>query len=259
MDKVYFKSKNGLRLCGIWHIPEKPTDKAMVLAHGITVNKDESGVFTQLANNLSEAGLTVFRFDFSGHGESEGKSVDMTISKEVQDLEAAVDEAKRSYSKIGLLGASFGGGTAALYAAKHQEKLKCLCLWNPVLNYDHTFLNPTLPWIRERKAHMAGEIFEKGWTTLGSNKFIIGKGLFDEMAKLKPYEALSKITIPALILHGDKDSKVPYQDSQEYVSNLINGRLVIIPGAEHGFHELKETQFANKETVSFLMQFMDKL
>lgn len=253
MGKIFFKSDNGLKLCGVWHVPTKPANKSIVMAHGITVDKDENGAFIQLADELCQAGFAVLRFDFSGHGESEGKSVDMTITRERRDLEAAIDEAKKNYSEIGLLGASFGGGTSVLFfnVARNQNKLKCLCLWNPVLNYDHTFLNPTLPWIRERKTHMVKEIQEKGWTTLGSNNFVIGKPLFEEMAILKPYEALKEITIPTVIIHGDKDSKVSYEDSKEYVNYLNNGSLITIKGAEHGFHELSATTQANKETIRF--------
>jgi len=251
MKKVFFKSNNNLQLCGIWHIPKNKTDKAIILAHGITADKDEDGAFVQLAYALSKSGFAVLRFDFFGHGESEGKSVDMTIKKEIKDLEAAVLEAKKEYSKIGLLGASFGGGTSVLYAEENQEKLVCLCLWNPVLNYEHTFLNPTLPWIRERIIHMAKDIQEKGWTTLGSKDFVVGKALFDEMKDKKPYEALKNITIPTLIVHGDKDKHVPYEDSKEYVQKLKDGKFITISNAEHGFNKKKETPQAIAETVCF--------
>jgi hypothetical protein len=164
---------------------------------------------------------------------------------------AAAEVLSKRFNNIGLLGASFGGSIAALYASKWQEKLKCLCLWNPVLNYNHTFLNPTLPWIRNRKEHMKKEVEEKGWTTLGSGKFILGKPLFEEMAELYPYEALSKIKIPTVIIHGTSDTKVPFRDSKEYVSFLPFGRLIPIDGAEHGFHEAGETGRAIDETIIF--------
>ena len=70
-EKHYFKSGD-LILCGILTRPTKNTDKCIVLCHGITVDKDEGGIFTELARKLAEAGFTVFRFDFRGHEESEG-------------------------------------------------------------------------------------------------------------------------------------------------------------------------------------------
>jgi len=251
-NKITFNTTDGLSLTGIWHLPEEESTRVIVLAHGITVDKDENGIFIQLADRLVQKGFVVFRFDFRGHGESKGKSVDMTVMGEVEDLESAIEEVKKKgYTTIGLLGASFGGGIATLYASKHQKDIVALCLWNPALNYDHTFLNPTSPWVRDQKEHMRKDILEKGWTTLGSKNFVIGKALFDDMARLKPFEALKNITIPTLFLHGTNDTKVSFEDSKEYINLLSNGKLVIFDGAEHGFHKDWETKRALDETVAF--------
>lgn len=256
-DKVFFYSKDGLRLVGIWNIPKSNTLKAIILVHGITVDKDEDGIFIELAELLKENGYAVFRFDFRGHGESEGRSVDMTIAGELLDLDAAVMEVKsKGYKKIGLLAASFGGSIAALYVAQNQEKIRCLCLWNPCLNYDHCFLNPFLPWLRNKIGSMRKDFKEKGWTTLGSRKFKIGKQLFDEMEQLFPYKVVSKINIPTIIIHGDQDTYVPYKDSKKYLKYLKEGELVTIKGGEHGFHDIKKhTETANQATLTFFKKF----
>lgn len=257
--KETFHTKDALRLVGVWHAPEIPTQKAVILAHGITADKDEEGIFVDLANLLAKNGFAVFRFDFRGHGESDGKSVDMTITGEMNDLNAAVEHVRsKGYLMIGLLGASFGGGTAALWVAKNQEKIHCLSLWNPVLNYDYTFLNPTLPWIVKRKGRMKRDIATKGWTTLGSGNFKVGNALFDEMERLFPYDAMKRIIIPTQVIHGDKDKHVPYDDSREYVQNLT-GTIEFIPirGAEHGFHgRSKDAQHANNATLRFFQKYL---
>lgn len=255
MKKIFFRSIDGLSLCAVWHVPKEKTSKAIILAHGITVDKDENGLFARLADSLERNGYAVFRFDFRGHGESGGKSIDMTIDGEVLDLEASLREVKsKGYSEIGLLGASFGGGVSALYVSEHQESIKCLCLWNPVLNYDHTFLNPTVPWIKDKREYMMKEIQEKGWTTLGSRKFVIGKALFDDMAKLYPFMVLKNITIPTVIIHGTKDTKVPYEDSKEYVTSLKKGTFITFDGAEHGFHDNEEADKAIEATIKFFQK-----
>jgi len=174
MKKITFPSTDGTRLCGVWHIPEVRTDKAIILAHGITADKDESGVFVGIAELLKDNGFAVLRFDFRGSGESGGKSIDLTIKGEMDDLGAAMDEVKDAgCSRLGLLGASFGGGVAILYSSKHVARIKCLCLWNPVLDYDHCFLHATTEWIKNKVGHMRRDFEEKGWTTLGSAKFVI--------------------------------------------------------------------------------------
>jgi uncharacterized protein len=257
--KVYFRSEDGVRLCGVWEKPEHNTDKVIILAHGITVDKDELGVFVRLAEQLVGEGFAVIRFDFRGHGESEGKSEEMTIEGELMDMKAALGFVEeKGYENIALLAASFGGGIGTLFTANNQERLSCLCLWDPVLNYEHTFLNPTLPSIRERKSHMKSEIELQGWTTLGSRQVKVGKALFEQMAVYKPYEALSQITLPLAIIHGDNDTKVPYEDSKEYISRAKNGMFITIEGAEHGFHEPNENVLAIRETLAFIKSVFKK-
>ena len=164
-------------------------------------------------------------------------------------MEAVVDYVQsQGYQEISLLGASFGGGVAILYTVKNQTKIKSLCLWNPVLNYDHCFLNPTLPWLIERKGHMKKDLKEKGWTTIGSRKVVYGKKLFDEMAKFFPYNELVKIKIPVIIFHGDKDTYVPVEDSREYIKGV--GEFYLIRDASHGFQDNKQ-EVINKTLAFF--------
>lgn len=227
MQKITFSSTDNLKLCGIWHLPKEKTDKAIILAHGITVDKDEDGIFPDLAKKLCEKGFAVFRFDFRGSGESEGKSVDMTIKGEIEDLKAAVNYVLKSgYKKIGLLGASFGGGIATTVGSIYQNKIKCLCLWNPDLNHDHTFLHPITPWLKQKRFKIRRDFEEKGWSELGSRRFKIGKQLFDEMEKHLPYKDIKKIKIPTMIVHGDCDTKVLFADSQKYIRNLQGKKRV---------------------------------
>ena len=259
MNKIFFKNKTGLKLCGVWHFPKIKTNKAIILAHGLNVDKDELGIFIHLANRLQENGFAVFRFDFRGHGESEGDSLDMRVAGEVEDLESAVDEVmKKDFNQIGLLGASFGGPIAVYYISKKQQNLKALCLWNPTLNFDHCVLNPILPKFKARKTIWDKDLKEKGWTTTGRNDLKISKGLFEEMAKLLPYQELKKITIPVIIVHGTEDEYAPYSDSKEYVKYLKNGEFISIEGGKHGFQEENEEDYKSNEAILKTVEFFKK-
>lgn len=250
MNKIFFKNKSGLKLCGIWHLPKNKTDKAIILAHGLNVDKDELGIFIYLANTLQKNGYSVFRFDFRGHGESEGNSIDLRVAGEIEDLEAAINYVKgEGYNEIGLLGASFGGPVAVLYASNHQEYIKCLCLWNPTLNFDHVLLNPILPKFKARKKVWDKDLKEKGWTTTGRNELKIGKGLFEEVENLFPHDKLKKIKIPTAIVHGTNDVYVPYEDSKEYARYLKNGEFISIENGEHGFQEENPENYKTNEAI----------
>lgn len=258
MEKIFFTTTDGLKLCGIWHLPKNKTEKAIILAHGLNVDKDEEGIFVDLADLLAQNNFAVFRFDFRGRGESEGKSIDITLATEQSDLAAAHAKVQKAgFKTIGLLGASFGGGNATLFAANHLHDLKALCLWNPCLNYDHILINPTLPWISARNEVRKKELHTQGWTIVGSRNFVMSKAIFDEMAKVYPYEALKKITIPTIIMHGTDDTYVPYEDSQKYTAHLTQGTFITIPKGKHGFKKPKEArEKVLNETLRFFLTYL---
>lgn len=256
-EKIYFKTSDNLTLCGILTTPRIKTQKCVVLCHGITVDKDEDGIFTKLAKELVDVGFSVFRFDFRGHGESEGNSVDLTISGEEQDLEAAVKLLEeKGYKEFGVLGASFSGGAVSYYSFKHQGLVKALVLWNAEIDYK-SLNTPITPWDKKYWGQAAYERVEKhGFTEIGSRKFKIGGPLLKEIKVLKPWEELLKLRIPVLFVHGDKDTYIDVADSIKY-AKMMNAELEIIKGAEHGFHDLEEhAKFADKVTIEFFKKYL---
>lgn len=259
-EKVYFKTTDNLTLCGILSIPQKPTQKCIVLCHGLggDVDKDEDGIFTNLAEELRSVGFAVFRFDFRGHGESEGEQIDMTITGEKKDLESAVNFLKKKgFKEFGLLGASFGGGAVSLYMGENPINIKAVVLWNALIDYGSK-MNPVTKWGKKYWGREAFERAEKfGFTEIGSSKYKAGRNLMNELKIMKPYQLLMKLEIPILFIHGDQDSYISYQDSVQYAKLMKNAKLVTIPGAEHGFHDKKEdAELAIQSTVEFFLQNM---
>lgn len=248
--EVSFRS-NGLKIVGILETPKNATSKAIILAHGLTVDKEEHGAFTELSRSLVEAGFATLRFDFHGHGESEGKQEEFTTRGEVDDLQNAVSYMKsQRFTEIGILGASFGGAISVLYTAQYPTDAQCLCLWNPVLDFNSVFLKPKTPWGKEN--FNLNTI--KNFLIVGSAKFRLGKQLFDGMERINLPTFLEKIFCPTLIIHGNKDTRVPLEDSIQYVHYLQDGVLEVVKGAEHGFHDKPFTQKVTAITVLFFQE-----
>jgi len=253
MEKVFFKTSDNFKLCGIWHLPKTKNNKVIILAHGLAADKDEYGIFVDLAEKLKENGFAVFRFDFRCRGESEGGKDDLLVANELKDLDAAIKQVvKKGYKIIGLVGASFAGGSVTFYTANNQNIIKALCLWNPCLNYDHCLLSPVTSHNKPYLAKWKIDFKEKGYTTMGRIKLVISYALFEEIKNLFPYKALKEILVPTLILHGNNDDYVPYEDSVNYVKYLKNGKLVTIVNGEHGFQENpNDRKTAIFETLKF--------
>jgi len=234
--------------------------KGIIFAHGITVNRNDEGVFFRASKELNQQGFSTLLFDFRGHGKNSGNPIqDFTISGQLVDIQTAIDFLKhKKIEAIGLAGASFGGGASALYASAQHDTIKALFLDNPALNYEKTFLHPTTEWAKKYYANYQEKLRKDGYVAIGSRGFKAGPKLFDEMEQYSPVNALKSFSNPLLIVHGDKDSKVAYQDVVECFGQLPNENkeLQIIQGAEHGFHEEPFETEVTKMIVDFFVKTM---
>jgi len=56
----------------------------VIICHGFTGNKNES-LLKAISEGLLKNGIASIRFDFNGHGESEGDFQEMTVPNEIED------------------------------------------------------------------------------------------------------------------------------------------------------------------------------
>lgn len=234
--KIYYKSLDGIRLCGVFTIPAMPKGFTLMV-HGITVDKNEwNNFYAELARILYERKIASFRFDFRAHGESEGLQRELTVMGELVDIKASIKKIKEKWKrKISIIAMSFGAGPAILYTAQNLDTVNCLILLCPVIDYESTFLNPIVPWAKESFNEKGfKDLEEKGFLLL-DGVFEIGVKMVEEFRIIKPYEYLKKITCPVLTIHGDRDSMVPYKISKKYGSPNKFSKFVTLKGADHGF------------------------
>jgi len=242
-DIIKFSSKDGTILLGILAEPKIPPKGGVVLAHGITAEKNEDGFYNRLAEALAERGFQSLRFDFRGHGASAGIPKEMTIHGEVQDLSAAVDQLRKlGWRRVAIVGTSFGGGVAVLYSEHHQKVISCLTLLCPVLDYKRTFLNPETEWTKE---WFVPQAFNKAEKTgfLDLDGFHLGRKLLEEFKALNPAEVLLKLEVPTLLVHGTEDTMVPYIVSKNVGPKYPHRVFVPVEGADHGFEGFEDKVF----------------
>ena len=225
--QVSFRNSRNLNLAGILHTPAKPTNKAVICSHGFTSNKDGShGKFPRLGEALSKIGIATLRFDFSGCGESDPDTI--TVSKQVDDLKSAIAFMRwRGYNDLVLIGSSLGGLISLL---AYDKDILTMSLWAPVTKAK------TPGHLKTPEARK--ELLEKGVVTITNKKgtYRVDKRFLEERETLAHQDILSRIKCPVLIIHGDADDVLPYQDSVEAIKHLPRGsRLDIMKGANHHF------------------------
>src|ERR1041385_8493070 len=136
--QVTYPSLDGLMLAGTMVEPTviSPESPPVLLVHGITADRHESGFFSAIAAALAERGVPSLRFDLRAHGDSQGAMETVTIHGCVSDISASASwltQHLRVASRPALIGASFGGGLAVLFAARHP--VARLTLLNPNLDF----------------------------------------------------------------------------------------------------------------------------
>src|SRR3989338_4286980 len=131
-DKITFPTRNGPELAGILDVPSHHTAKAVILCHGFSSSKDGEK-YQVLSDQFVKKGIAALRFDFFGHGESEGQFSKITLTQAVDDVLSAIDFMEGlGFVDIGLVGVSFGG-KAAFAAAGKSRRIKALALIAPAI------------------------------------------------------------------------------------------------------------------------------
>jgi len=237
------------RVYGMLHVPDphSPDGEApgsgwpsVVILHGFTGSRSgDHRLLPLLSRWLAPRGVASLRFDFRGSGESEGDFSEMTVAREVEDVEAAFAYLRGlpmlDPERIMLLGFSMGGLVAALAAERVRPHR--LALWAPAL--------PELWLPLLRGGYAPPTILDHGGWPLG-REFLL------EMPRLKPLEAAQRWGGVARVFHGDADPVCPPAFGVRY-AEALGCDAVAIPGANHTFDSLEAVELLYRETGRFLL------
>lgn len=233
--KISIVNKYGEKLIGLETLPlaEKKKYPTIVLVHGFGVTKEEAGKFDKLAQYLSIAGFLVYRFDFSGCGESEGDYSQTSLSKLKSDLSKILNfvqqQDKVDKLKIGILGQSFGTSvTIAL-----ESKVKCLVMISSISHPKEIFFK------------LAGDDYNpQGITSTKRSDGTVtktGPQFWPDFANYDLLESVKRIHCPIFFIHGSEDAKVPFSEAEAYFQNANEPKeKIVIEEMEHGWEPCRE-------------------
>jgi dipeptidyl aminopeptidase/acylaminoacyl peptidase len=163
----------------------------------------------------------------TGYGRSSTASDDVALRLDsVKDLAAAhrwlAAQPGINPARIGIMGQSYGGYMVLAAITEYPE------LWKTAVNYYGiadftTLLAITGPW---RRAHRSREYGDPS----------VDAELFD---RISPIRQADRITAPLLVLHGTRDPRVPFGESEQIVANLAGRQhpvqFEVYDYAGHGF------------------------
>lgn len=168
------------------------------------------------------------------------------------DIRAAVRYVRTTTGSgpVNLVGASFGGGISAFFAARHPGQVRRLVLINPLLDYKQRFIDGKSEWHDDQVSEDAGQALTGRGFLPHSPAFRLGRPLLNEVFYLDPRQALDDLTVPVLIVHGTKDTFIPVSSSRAAVGEITraSARLIEIEGAQHGIAVHDDPGYADPQT-----------
>lgn len=208
-----------------------------------------------LADWAQGQGLAATRFDYSGHGASDGAFEDGTISAWLAQSIAVFDEFTSGPQII--IGSSMGGWLAMLlyrHLARlgQAERAHALVLIAPAADMSEELMwQKFSPEIR-RTIEEAG-VWQRP-SAYGDGDYAITKGLIEDGRKNLILGETTSMTCPVRILHGELDPDVPWQHGQKLYDHLTGDDITftLIKGGDHRLSSQKEIERLLK-TISALV------
>lgn len=208
----YIEMEDGARLgCKFWvRDRQLPT---ILYFHG---NGETVADYEWVAPLYLEKGINLFVVDYRGYGGSDGEPTFTNVMSDARAVLLALRQVLADQglsSSLFVMGRSIGSIPACEVALHHQGDLCGLIIESGAAN------NFRYRWAEHRP----------------SRDDVIGDdGIFLNKVKLR------SVTIPTLIIHGRRDSIVPFSEGEELYTNAaaVDKRLLALPG---GHNDLLET------------------
>lgn len=200
-EKVTFENKEGNQLAARLDQPADSKPIACALfAHCFTCSKNLKAV-GNISRALTDQGIAVLRFDFTGLGESEGDFADTTFSSNVDDLVEAAGFMADNYEAPAILIGHSLGGAAVLQAAARIESTRAVATIGAPYDPQHVqhLLDDSVEEIEATgQAHV----------TLASRTFTIKKQFLDDLKETRMEETIRNLGRALLIFHSPLDKIV---------------------------------------------------
>jgi pimeloyl-ACP methyl ester carboxylesterase len=189
-----------------------------------------------LADWARASGRAYLRFDYFGHGESDGDFARGTITRWREDALAVLDEL--IVGDVVLVGSSMGGWIACLAAAVRPARVRAMVLVAPASDFTAKLMAPGIPpeglkalrddgvWLRPSEY---------------GDPYPITRALLEDGARWSILPGPVPIEAPVRILQGGEDPDVPWRHALE-LAQAINGEDVVFTLIKDGDHRLSRPQ-----------------
>jgi pimeloyl-ACP methyl ester carboxylesterase len=189
---------------------------------------------TALEAACRDSGRQYTRFDYSGHGQSEGAFTEGTIGQWAADAQTVLDQVTEGPQIV--VGSSMGGWIMLLLARARPERIAGLVGIAPAPDFVLRMWEDFPEEIRET---MRREGVYLRPSEYSEEPYAITMNLIEDGRKHLVLQQPMALACPVRILHGMQDPDVPWQNSLELVDKLDSDD-VVLTYVKAGDHRLSE-------------------
>ena len=249
-ERIHFPGSQGTDLVALLETPATPPTAYALFAHCFTCSKDLKAA-GWISRTLVERGIAVFRFDFTGLGESEGDFADTNFTSNLEDLVAAGEWLREHHEapKI-LVGHSLGGAAVLAAAGQFPEAMAVATIGAPS---DTQHLGDML-------LSKAPEIEEKGSAevNLAGRSFEIRKQLLDDLAEQTMQECIHGLGKPLLVFHSPIDQTVGIDHARRiYEAARHPKSFVSLDDADHLLTRQRDARYAGEVLAAWAGRYVE--
>lgn len=269
LKNVKIKNKTGNVISIDLRFPQSTSGKIplLIFCHGFKGFKDW-GSFPYIFEKISSENIFTVSFNFSHNGVDNtlNNPVDFTrldlfaentFSKELDDLGVVIDflynnrdNFSYDFENLTLAGHSRGGGIAILKTAE-DKRVKKLITLSSVAEFNRYTDERKKKW----KENGYLEVLNTRTNQLMRMNYTLIEDLEKNHDRLNIPEAIKKISVPILIIHGKEDLAVDYSDAELLYANSDKSKtkLILYENTGHTFgavHPFKGTNSTLEKVIS---------
>lgn len=205
---------------------------------------------TRIARALTEEGIHVLRFDFTGLGHSEGEFSSSHFSANKEDLRSAAEYLSTHYKAPALMIGHSLGGAAVISVARELSSVKGVVTIGSPAQVDHVLENfkGDLPQIALKG---------RGEVELGGRRFPIDQSFVEDLQNQNQERAIATLKKPLLIFHSPEDAIVPIDHARLIYETAHHPKSFIsLDKADHLLSKKEDAQYVAKTLAAWAERYV---
>lgn len=250
-ERFDFPNARGDKLAALLNLPDGDPVSFALFAHCFTCGKDNLAA-KRIAEWLTDAGIAVLRFDFTGLGGSEGEFANTHFSSNVADLVAAADHLRKTYRAPAILIGHSLGGCAVLAASHKVPEARAVVTIGAPFDPAHV-LGLLKDKIDRIKAEGEVEV------TLAGRPFRIKREFLDDVAERMLKDCLASLRKALLVFHAPTDDTVGIENAGQIFAAAKHPKsFVSLDGADHLLTRRSDAHYVATVIAAWADRYLDK-